>query len=356
MTRSRAWRAVAAAVVALAVAVAGLAILIRGGDVDVAVPEDSGTTSAAPTTAGALRAPLTGLVVTEELNHPAVAIKVSDVRQAHPQAGVDQADIVFVEPIGPSYTRLAAVFHSQLPDTVGPVRSVRPMDAALLGPLAPVFGNTMGAPWVMEYVDEVANLDDLGTLRVPDSDAYFVYPQRPAPDHVFARPQVLLDLSSFSEPPAPYFQHAADPSASSAVLSGDVGQVVEVPYGLGWRVRWTYDEAGGRYLREVPWGPHNTIDDVQVGAVNVLVLEVPSAIGKIGDAGGAPVPILELVDSSGPLLALSGGHSVTGTWSKAGVNDPFVLRTDSGQELELAPGNTWVELPAPDAGVMLNSP
>lgn len=296
-------------------------------------------------------APLTGVATDADLGHPAVAIKVSDVEHAHPQRGVDRADIVFVEPIGVAYTRLAAVFHSELPDTVGPVRSVRPMDAALLGPLAPVFGNTMGAPWVVDYVDSVADLDDLGTLRVRGSDAYTVDPQREEPDHVFARPQELLGLSSFTDPPAPYFSYAADAQDSSAGSAAEPGEVLDVDYGPSWEVTWSFDDASGRYLRSQPWGPHVTADDVQVSAVNVVVLHVSSTVGKIGDGDGAPVPILDLVDASGPLVAVSGGYAVTGTWSKAGVNDPFELRTDSGTELRLAPGNTWVELPEPSAEV-----
>jgi hypothetical protein len=116
-------------------------------------------------------------------------------------------------------------------------------------------------------------------------------------------------------------------------------------------VTWTYDDGAGRYLRQQPWGPHVTTDGIQVSAQNVLILEVASEPGKIGDGVGAPVPILQLVDGSGRLVALSGGRSVTGTWSKAGVNEPFQLRTESGDPLFLSPGNTWVELPAPSAGV-----
>jgi hypothetical protein len=65
------------------------------------------------------------------------------------------------------------------------------------------------------------------------------------------------------------------------------------------------------------------------------------------------VPILELTNGSGRLVALAGGHSVAGTWSKGPVNGTFVLRTDSGQPLLLAPGNTWVEMPAAGASVTI---
>jgi hypothetical protein len=356
MTR-RTWNllvtVVAVLVLLTGLIVAGVLATRDGTAEDVAVPADRPTT--APTTAAPEpeRAPLTGLVVEEgvDLDHPAVAVKVSDVRQAYPQVGVDRADIVFVEPIGVSYSRLAAVFHSDLPDLVGPVRSVRPMDAPLLGPLGAVFANTMGAQWVMDYVDSVANLDSLGTSRVTGSGAYVIDGARPAPDHVFVKPAGLLELSGFADPPEPYFGYAAEPADSSAAVAGAAGARAVVQYGPDWNVTWSYDEAADHYLRDQPFGPHTMADGTRIGAVNVLVLHVASSIGKIGEGSGAPVPILHLVDSSGRFTALSGGHSVTGTWSKADVNEPFELVTDAGAELLLAPGNTWVELPAPAAAV-----
>ena len=353
MNGRRKFGAVAAVLVAVVAAAILVAVLLtRDGDPVVTAPPEPETSVPTSAEAEPVLAPLTGLVA-DDLDHPAVAVKVSDVRPAHPQLGVDRADIVFAEPIGVSYTRLLAVFHSDLPDLVGPVRSVRPMDAPLLGPMAPVFGNTMGAEWVLDYVDSVADIDNLGTLRVSGSDAYVVDAQRPRPDHVFARPAVLLELSEFTAAPAPYFSYAPAEEPSSAEAAAAPGAVLEIPYGPGWNVTWTYDGGTGRYLREQPWGEHTTADGFQVSAVNVLVLDVESRIDKIGEGSGAPVPILQFVDGSGEFTALAGGHSVTGTWSKAGVNDPFELRTDSGAELLLSPGNTWVELPAPDAAVTI---
>lgn len=335
----------------------------------------SGPTTSAPHVA---TVPLTGMPLTPgvDLNHPAVAVKISDVRQAHPQVGVDKADIVFVEPIGVAYTRLLAVFHSHIPGIVGPVRSMRPMEAPLLSPMAPVFANTMAAPWVVRYIDSAATVDNLGTLKVSGSGAYVVDRSRRPPDHVFVKPEVLLGISDFHAPPAPYFSYAADAASSSAATStsgsagsgsasagsatvnpaGAVpgtapGAAAVIPYGLGWNVKWTYSSAAGRYMRSEPWGPHRAADGTRVSAANVLVLSVPSKVGKIGSGAGAPVPILSLVNGSGRFIALSAGHAVTGTWSKAGLRDHFVLRTDAGQPLLLAPGNTWVEMPAPSAHV-----
>ena len=324
--------------------------LLRPGP-PAAEPEPSPTPTATPTpTPTVVRAPLTGLPVTDPavLGRPAVAIKVSDVRSAHPQVGVDRADIVFVEPIGVSYTRLAAVFHSDIPDQVGPVRSVRPMDAALLSPLNPVFGHTMAAEWVLAYVQDVGTLDSLGTLQVPSgSGAYVIDSDRPAPDHVLAQPPALLGLATTATAPPPeYFAYAEDGAEASAA-AGAPATTLSVPYGPDWTVGWTYDPASARYLREQPWGPHVTVDGVQVSATTVLVLEVESEQER-------DLPVLQLIDGSGPLWALSGGSVVRGTWSKAAVDAPFVLRTESGRPLLLAPGNTWVEMPAPRSGVAVS--
>lgn len=348
--------AIGAGVALLVVLVAvGAALLFGRGPATPPAPPPVVAPGVTPTTPSASLAPLTGLPATDPagLDHPAVAVKLSDVRQAHPQAGVDRADIVFVEPIGVAYTRLAAVFHSDVPDRVGPVRSVRPMDAALLSPMRPVLASTMAAEWVMRYVDEVADVDHLGSLRVADPDAYVLDPSRPRPDDVFTDPVLLLELSDRTEPPPPYFSYSSDLASSSAVRAAAMGSTVEIPYGPGWTVRWTYDEAARRYLREQPWGPHETTEAVQVSATNVLVLEVGSLTQKLSEGGGAPVPVLQLVDGTGSFLALSGGHRVTGTWSKAAVDRPFRLTTTAGDPLMLAPGATWVEMPAPDAGVVV---
>jgi hypothetical protein len=66
----------------------------------------------------------------------------------------------------------------------------------------------MADRWVLDYVDRVADLDDLGTLRVP-AGTYRLDDTRRAPNHVFARPDQLLRLSDRKTPPSPYFTYAA---------------------------------------------------------------------------------------------------------------------------------------------------
>src|SRR5215207_11116288 len=70
--------------------------------------------------------PLTGLPL------PALGqvlvVKVDNTRSARPQAGVYSADVVYVEEVEGGVTRLAAVFSSTFPPSVGPIRSARTTD------------------------------------------------------------------------------------------------------------------------------------------------------------------------------------------------------------------------------------
>jgi Protein of unknown function (DUF3048) N-terminal domain/Protein of unknown function (DUF3048) C-terminal domain len=288
------------------------------------------------------RAPLTGLPTDPAtLAHPAVTVKVSNESAAHPQRGLNQADIVFVELITTATTRLAAVYHSTFPEEVGPVRSLRPMDAPLIGPTRGVLGDTMAADWVLEYVHGVADVDDFGTITVNGAGAYRIDNRRRAPNHVFANPATLLGLSTRTAPPAPYFRYAPNAARSSAGVSGSSANRVDIAYGGPASAYWTYDAAGGRWQRFEARGPHVLQDSTQISATNVLVLHTMRDTSMAN--AGEHMVVLDFVDTSGPLELFTGGRFVTGRWTKGGVNEPFLFTDPQGRPLLLAPGNTWLE-------------
>ena len=63
---------------------------------------------------------------------PVLVVKIDDTRQAHPQIGLEDADIVYIEQVEGGLTRLAAIFSSRIPSHIGPVRSARISDIELL--------------------------------------------------------------------------------------------------------------------------------------------------------------------------------------------------------------------------------
>src|SRR5690606_28824069 len=86
----------------------------------------------------------------DRLNRAALIVKVDNHEQARPQAGLNQADLVIEERVESNLSRLAAVFHSNDADPVGPVRSTRSTDidiAALFG--RPIYASSGGNDHVL---------------------------------------------------------------------------------------------------------------------------------------------------------------------------------------------------------------
>jgi hypothetical protein len=91
-------------------------------------------------------APLTGVAPAgESLTRPALEVKIDNTAPARPQTGIDVADVVYEEVVETPFTRFLAIFNSTLPDTVGPIRSVRATDPNVVWPLGGVFAYSVGA-------------------------------------------------------------------------------------------------------------------------------------------------------------------------------------------------------------------
>src|SRR5699024_11773665 len=76
--------------------------------------------------------PLTGKTG-DIVDRPPMTVKIENSIASRPQTGLQQADVVWEEMVEGGITRYGAVDHSRLPETFGPVRSVRPMEQASAG-------------------------------------------------------------------------------------------------------------------------------------------------------------------------------------------------------------------------------
>ena len=336
----------------------------------------SPTPTPTPTPEPGPRWPLTGRPLDDPAAaaHAAIAVKVPDNRNEHPQAGLNDADIVFVQlegyadASGESATRLVPVFHSVLPERVAPVRSVRPVDVPLLAPMRAVVGSTGHSDWVGNYARQFADHLDvsLTNLAARKRGAYSVDQSRVRTlkgttyydRAIVCHPRVLAELARepFSAGPAqPYLPYAVT-DADVSTLGGAPATRVRVPWKKRGEYAMTYDwDAGqGVYLRSVPWGPHVLAGGQQVTTDNVLVIKAGQRVAKLAEGSGAPDPIHDIIDASGVFLYAHAGSVVRGTWAKAAVELPFTFTLDSGAPLAMAPGRTFVELPATDADVQVS--
>lgn len=294
--------------------------------------------------------------------HPAVAVKVPDNQNEHPQEGINEADIVFVQadgyrnPNGYDGTRLMPVYHSNMAENSAPVRSLRPVDVPLLAPMHAVLGSSGGAPWVVNYLESFSESisSDLVYIDMKGTGAYSVNRERVRKYQgqtyydraLVCHPGILAEVSGVfpDGPPIAYLPFATDVDEPS-IAKGEPAILVEVPHqGDDYKMSYSYDEATGAYLRSMPWGEHVQLDGTRVTTDNVLVVRAELYRDKIHAGAGQAEPVYDVIDGTGTFVYAAGGLHVTGTWTKGAEETPFVFTLDDGTPLLMTPGRTFVEL------------
>jgi hypothetical protein len=285
---------------------------------------------------------------------PAMAVKVDNSPQARPHAGVNQADLVYelqVEGI----TRFMEVFHSQVPDRVGPVRSARSSDIDLLfglgRPLLMWSGANGGVVGEVRNAAEYAGLTDAGASS-PAGGHYYRDGGRAAPHNLYANARAIKDemgMATDSYPP-PLFSHSpagtvppgATPAAGIRINFG-LGVIVEYVWDAerkGWdrfQVDQNHSRAGSAFTDE---------GGAQVAPENVVVLFLDYA----PDPVDARSPKAQSVGAGDGLVLLSGA-SVPVHWKRDTNLDLWNLtNAATGEPVALGAGRAWVALPAVGQG------
>ena len=302
----------------------------------------STTTTTTTTVPDVLRMPLTGEPLddpSEIPDRPALVVKISNAPlSVVPQAGLNAADIVFEEVINDQVTRLAAVFHSNEADPVGPVRSGRAQDINLLLSLQrPLLAWSGGNPAVTRAIRD-SDLIDLSAVN--GSSGYYRRSGRSSPNNLYSDTEALwaqtTDEAGRPRVLFPYLDEGERPDGEPATR-------IEVVMD-SMRIVWEYDSETGGYFRVQNGREHTTETDdgvEPVWAQNILVMLAD--YGRNQFDGNPDAQIL----GSNPAFVFTGGVVQEGAWLRFLPDDVIELydNFDDLNPLSLQPGRTWVEIP-----------
>ncbi len=331
---------------AIGLALLALTVACSAGPSRAPAAGATGSAATSPATTGSgPTAPLTGLPVRAIARRPALVVKIENSPVARPQSGLDRADLVVEELVEGGITRFAAMFQSRDPGVVGPVRSLRAVDAAIASPTRGLLASSGGAGVVLRALAKAPV--QLMTPSDPAS-AYFRSAAAAAPHNLFARASALWSNAdpAHSAPPPAYLPFAADAASAATSSSSPDSRPARralLRFSPAEQPRWAYDPASGTWLRSEGTTPARVAGGARISAGNVVVLTVRTRDAGYRDPIGNPVPETVLT-GSGKALVLSGGRQVSGTWRKAAAGAPLTLATTRGGALLLAPGTTWLEL------------
>jgi hypothetical protein len=312
------------------------------------------------------RAPLTGVLVEDDVAadlaaRPLLIVKIENSPQARPQAGLDRADVVLEELVEGGMTRFISLFHADLPDDVGPVRSARPVDVALgSGFGQPVFAYSGARP----AVQSLLRSSPLIALEEGAPGFHRVLDRR-SPHDLFVRPAEAVAAGvargagpivapgwAFSEDPPPGAVEAVcddtAPQDDGGTAGSDClrpGDEIHVDMSTSSRTGFVYDEAAGVYRRDQGGQPSVVTGDGRIGAANVVVLATRHYTDGCCDSNGAPYAETAVVGED-VAIVLRDGQRYDARWRKTADAAPLELLGSDGEPFPLRPGPTWILLPS----------
>lgn len=298
---------------------------------------------------------LTGLPGPDDAEfQPIVVVKIENDPVVRPQTGLDRADLVFEELVEGGMTRFAAVYQSDLPEEVGPVRSVRHVDVAIAEPMADAFVFSGGAKRTMRFVNRKIPT----TISIINEGAPGMYrkPGLYAPHNLFLKLEEMLDSiaakntasSGFFVRPEALPETATtgpsgSPMPSSTALTGRPVTDVNVSFSKFAGPNWKWSATDKMWMRSEGLKPFLNVDGTQFGTNNLVIIEVREIdAGYKGQTGGY-VPRTVLT-GSGRAWVLTDGKAIEVAWNKPLVDAQMELTDLDGKPFTMPTGRTWVEL------------
>lgn len=243
------------------------------------------------------------------------------------QRGLEKAVFVEEQLVEGFLTRFIAVFDmSDLPASVGPVRSVRPYFIDGTAPLLPAIYHAGGSPEALEKLGASSTVTSFNALLL---DKYFDYDKvAPAPHHRFITKANIVELFMRLKNPKAVklpFRYSNGFHADEAAVTLAINHHNPVQ-----NVTYTYDAWTGAYDKM------NNGEARPPSPRNILILE--TVVEVVGPLGRLSVDL----EGKGKALLFRNGGVQHGTWRKTGEKEFFTFTDADGKTMTFRDGQIWM--------------
>ena len=267
---------------------------------------------------------------------PIVVVKIDDTNEAHPQVGIDKADLIYIEQVEGGLVRLAALFSSKLPDYIGPVRSARISDIDLLAQFGKVAFFYSGAQSKLYPVIKEANLFDIGAMH-ESPKIYTRDPDRIAPyDMVLYGPEVKKRIADLDVATTKDFGFTfGDLVKKGRKISSVKVNWPAASYSANWNGKsWDLLHNGKADV---------TSDGIQISPSTFIIQTVVITDSEYQDKLGGVTP-LSITVGEGTGWVLRDGFAIKAKWNRPDASSGTTWSDLDGNEIKMAAGQVWVAL------------
>jgi len=271
---------------------------------------------------------------------PVLVVKIDDTRASHPQIGLEDADLVYIEQVEGGLTRLAAVFSSKIPTRIGPVRSSRVSDIELLAQYGRVGFAYSGAQSKFRPVLAAANLENLSAERY-SPEIFTTDPTRVQPFAMVLRADLLLQLTAdrgitLAQSKSMGWKFGGAPDGGRAV--SDIRMTWPAS---AYEAAWSEEE--NRWLLSFQGQPNIADSGVQLGASTLVIQKVLITPSIYKDKVGGVTPFSATVGTGTGYIARN-GKIFPATWNRPTAESGTTWTNQAGEEIAFEKGQIWVAL------------
>jgi hypothetical protein len=268
-----------------------------------------------------------------------VIIQIENSVDARPQAGMQQADMIYEYISEGSIPRLSVVYWHPLPDLVGPVRSCRLITIRLELMYKGMIYCSGANDYVLGMVWKYPNLVNdyargAGNVFFRDNATRF------APHNVMMHGNNVAPFTALHGIAAPVYDVA--PKHPDGSFTGDAAPTINVPdHGA----IWYYDPASKQYLKSQDGANFMNVGTGRLHAKTVIVEHVNSYLdtNPANMFHGYFTEAYELT-GDGQADIYVDGVVIHGTWHHPDPNVPAVYLDANGNPIDLDTGLTWVHV------------
>ncbi len=280
-----------------------------------------------------------GLPLADGVTEDYVAVMVENMIDSRPLAGLSEAPLVIEAPVEGGITRFLVVYApGSAVSRIGPVRSARPYYLDWADEFDALYAHVGGSPEALEKISD----SDLRDLNQFNRGKYFWRDSgRKAPHNVYTSAELLGQAVAavFPErqvrPTASWKFKDDTPAEDRPETAADLVIEYSTP---AYRVTWKYDRAGNVYRRWQGEDEQRDEGGAPVLAKNVVVQYMQIRI--LDEVGRRRI---ETRGEGRALLALD-GKTFAAVWKKPSAAERTRYFDESGSEIALNSGTTWIEV------------
>lgn len=291
-------------------------------------------------------APLTGEAVEHEITQRPIIVTINNHPRARPQSGIGSADMIFEMVAEGNVTRLLAVFQSELPKTIGPVRSARDYFIELAEGYDAFFVAHGYSPEAKEML-AAGVVDNINGMQY-DGTLFYRTTNRVAPHNSYISSKNILKGADKVGASMIYQKKVLEAfyDEKESVKIGIKAKRLDVRYGSSeaFHNSYTYNEKSKAYERAS--GDIVTIDELSnkpIALSNVLFFEMPHT--TIDSKGRQAIDMTD----GGKALVCQGGYVREVQWENQ--DGQLVAVESDGSPVKLVAGKTWINFVSKSPGI-----